>query len=210
VKIFCTVTAVCLVGFVFYWLHRPLTYPPGVLVSADPEQTEIASDASEVARDGFRLKPLARFSADARILHRRSYRYDAGAQLVPVDLAIGWGPMSDQAVLDRLTISQSMRFYFYEYRLPPPIAQNEIISHSTNVHIIPATPELKKRAEALRAGVLVHLSGELVEANGPGIGTWRSSLSRTDSGRGACELLLLESLETIDPEQRGQGELVAR
>jgi hypothetical protein len=46
---------------------------------------------------------------------------------------------------------------------------------------------------------LIHLSGLLVEATGPEIGTWRSSLSRTDSGNGACELVWVEELEQIRP-----------
>ena len=29
--------------------------------------------------------------------------------------------MSDEAVLDQLSISQSMRFYWYRYKMPPPI-----------------------------------------------------------------------------------------
>jgi hypothetical protein len=209
-KAFCTTAVLAGICFAFYWIHRPLTYPDGILIAADPEQTELPPGVAEISAAGFQLTPLARFSADARILHTRKYRYDTGAALVPVDLAIGWGRMSDQAVLDQLTISQSNRFYFYEYRLPPPIPQAEIIAHSTNVHVIPRTPELRRRCEALRSGALVHLDGELVEATGPGIMKWRSSLSRTDSGRGACELLLLENLEMIAGGSTAAGRLVAR
>jgi len=39
--------------------------------------------------------------------------------------------MSDQRVLDRLKITQNMRFYWYEYKMPRPFPE-EIISHSTN------------------------------------------------------------------------------
>ena len=108
--------------------------------------------------------------------------------------------MSDQSVLDQLKISQSMRFYWYEYRLPPPIPQNEIARHSTNIHIIPANDSIASACESLRAGELIHLEGELVEATGPGIGTWRSSLRRDDTGNGACELLLVESFSKLDPD----------
>ncbi|HET7227217.1 MAG TPA: hypothetical protein VFJ55_01130, partial [Chthoniobacterales bacterium] len=54
--------------------------------------------------------------------------------------------------------------------------------------------------KSLRCGALVHLSGELVEATGPRIGTWRSSLSRTDSGNGACELLYLEEMDVLSAD----------
>ena len=62
------------------------------------------------------LTPLAAFVLDARVLHRENYHYDSAAALIPVDLAVGWGPMSDQAVLDHLKISQASRFYYYEYQ----------------------------------------------------------------------------------------------
>jgi hypothetical protein len=84
--------------------------------------------------------------------------------------------------------------------MPPPIAVEQIVNHATNIHIIPSTAKLAARCKSLRSGSLVHLSGQLVQATGPNIGTWRSSLSRTDSGNGACELLYLEDLELLSAE----------
>lgn len=185
-------------AFGYYFPQRPLTYPPGILIASAPAQTLLANSAP-IEHGPFHLRPLAEFEADARVLHRKSYGYDRAAKLVPVDLALGWGAMSDQAVLDQLKITQSMRFYWYEYQMPPPIAREEIIRQSTNVHIIPANRSLETSCRHLRSGALIHLRGELVEATGPEIGTWRSSLSRTDTGNGACELLLLEELRTILP-----------
>ena len=182
--------------FVYSRINAPITYPPGVLLAGEPEQRVPPYDVSFNYKK-FQLKPLAGFVLDARVLHRKTYRYDPGAALVPVDLAVGWGPMSDQAVLDHLKISQSARFYFYEYQGQPPIPKEEIISHSTNMHLIPATDEIAARCKSLRPGDLIHLSGLLVQATGPGIGTWTSSLTRTDSGNGACELVWVEDLETI-------------
>jgi len=192
--------AIAGVWFAHWHLHRPITYPPGVLIASDPTQVNLPSNEPEFDFGAFHLKPLARFAVDGRLLHSKIYQYDRGASLVPIDLAIGWGPMSDQQVLDRLHISQSMRFFWYEYKMPPPIAVEQIVNHATNIHIIPSTPELAARCKSLRSGALVHLSGELVQATGPNIGTWRSSLSRTDSGNGACELLYLEEMELLSAD----------
>src|SRR3982750_735701 len=86
---------------VAYWYsHQPVRYPAGILINSEPDQVLLPQNASGIARGRFMLKPLATFSVDARVLHRRNYRYDAGAALVPVDLALGWGVMSDQRVLD--------------------------------------------------------------------------------------------------------------
>ena len=38
-----------------------------------------------------------------------------------------------------------------------------------------------------------------MEATGPEIGTWCSSLSRTDTGNGACELVRVEEIEKLAP-----------
>src|SRR5438046_2836933 len=130
---------IALAFLVYFYLHRSINYPAGVLIDSEPAQIAISDDQAPIEHGEYHLKPLARFSLDGRILHRKVYGYDREAKLVPVDLAVGWGPMSDQAVLDRIKISQSMRFYWYEYQLPPPIPKDQIISHSTNLHVIPAT-----------------------------------------------------------------------
>ncbi len=182
--------------FAYHRINAPITYPPGVLIADEPAQRPPPSEAPFAYRE-FQLKPLATFALDARVLHRKIYRYDRSAALVPVDLAVGWGPMSDEAVLDRLDISQSARFYFYEWQRQPPIPKEEIISHSTNLHLIPSTDEVASECKSLRTGELVHLSGLLVEATGPDIGTWTSSLSRTDSGKGACELVWVEEIHEL-------------
>jgi hypothetical protein len=200
---------VAAVALYFYW-QRPISYPAGLLIESEPQQIELGNGVDPISHGEFQLKPLARFSIDGRILHRKVYGYDRGSKLAPVDLAVGWGVMSDQAVLDRLKITQSMRFYWYEFQLPPPIPREQIISHSTNVHVIPATPEVASFCKSLRQGELVHLEGELVEATGPEVGTWRSSLSRTDTGNGACELMLVEECSRLSPAPPDSKKLVCR
>ena len=175
-------------------------HPPGVLVESSPRQSEITASAEIIEHGAFRLKPLARFSIEGRVLHRKKYGYDRNAALSPVDIAIGWGRMSDEAVLARLKISQSMRFYWYRYQNPPPLPPDEIVRSSTNMHIIPADAAAKKVCKSLRAGELVRMEGQLVEATGPEIGTWRSSLRRDDTGNGACEILYVERVARVTAE----------
>ena len=201
-KTLSALVAIALAFVAYFHLNGPINYPAGVLVESAPEQIAIGEDRAPIEHGEYHLKPLARLSLDARILHRKVYSYDRESKLVPVDLALGWGPMSDQAVLDRITISQSTRFYWYEYQLPPPIPKEQIVSHSTNLHVIPATPAVASFCKSLRQGELIHLEGALVEATGPAIGTWRSSLSRTDTGNGACELMLVENCSKIGPPAR--------
>lgn len=184
----------------YWYLHHPITHPPGILVADEPSQIDLPADTPAFQQAAFRLKPLAVFSIDARVLHRKIYHWDRAAALVPVDLALGWGPMSDQRVLDQLSITQSMRFYWYHWARQPPIATKEIVSHSTNVHIIPSTSAIASQCKSLRVGSLIHLSGDLVEATGPEIKSWKSSLSRTDTGNGACELMWVKEMSILQDE----------
>ncbi len=192
----------------YWYLHRPITYPPGVLIADEPSQLELPPNTPSFSQGGFTLKPLAVFAIDARVLHRKVYA-DRGAALVPVDLALGWGRMSDQSVLDRITITQSARFYWFEYK-QPPIPKDEIIAHTTNVHIIPANADIAARCKSLRAGTLVHLQGELVDASGPQIPGWRSSLTRTDTGNGACELMWVKEMSILSTEPTYNGDSMVR
>ena len=196
-KLLCAIIVAAALWLSYRHWTKPIVHPPGVLVESSPRQVEITSRAEIIEHGAFQLKPLARFSIEGRVLHRKSYGYDRNAALSPVDVAIGWGRMSDQAVLERLKISQSMRFYFYRYQNPPPLPPDEIVRSSTNMHIIPADHATKKICKSLRAGELVRMEGQLVEATGPEIGTWRSSLRRDDTGNGACELLYVERVAKV-------------
>ena len=198
-KIISVIALVAIAWFVYTRINAPISYPPGVLIAAEPQQTATTPEDSSFDEGQFHFQPLAHFALDARVLHQKIYRYDRRAALVPVDLAVGWGPMSDQAVLDQLEISQSARFFWYQYQRQPPIPSEEIVSHATNLHLIPSNKAVAAQCKSVRTGELIHLSGLLVEATGPEIGTWRSSLSRTDSGNGACELVWVEELEQIRP-----------
>lgn len=69
-----------------------------------------------------------------------------------------------------------------------------IETHTANMHMIPANDEIARQLKSIRAGNMVHLKGFLVEVTGKDGFRWKSSLTRTDTGGGACELILVESL----------------
>lgn len=191
------VLAACAWGAWRSWLHREQTQPPGVLVAEDPQQGEPETTAP-IRHHGYELRPLASFELRARVLGREDYRFDALADLVPTDLALGWGRMSDSAVLRQIAIQQSGRFYHWQVR-EFPIPEREIITHSANMHLIPADPVVARALARVRPGQIVALRGSLVEAHGPGGRVIRSSLTREDSGAGACEVIWVEDLSVETP-----------
>jgi len=63
------------------------------------------------------------------------------------------------------------------------------------MHFIPADDGVAAALADVREGQVVRISGLLVEATRPDGWRWRSSLSRDDSGGGACEVVWLQQLE---------------
>ena len=181
-----------------YFSHRAIKHPDGVVTAAnDPEQSDTSE--SDFTYNQYVVKPLKDFQVVARVLSAEHYTLDAGAELAPVDLALGWGRMSETAVINQLNISQSGRFYRYTYKLPAPIPPNEIVTHSANMHMIPSNEMIEKQLKDVREGQIVHVSGYLVEAKDLQKNwTWRSSLTREDSGGGACELIWVKNLYVSD------------
>ncbi len=176
-----------------YWSGRPIARADGVLAPDDPVQTGFDQPQASIAFKGATLRPLAVFSLTARVLSRDDYHFDAESKLSPTDLALGWGRMSDSAVLHNIDVSQGGRFYRWQVEVFP-IPRREIETHSANMHMIPANPLVARELKRVREGDLVTLSGFLVEADKPDGRRWRSSLTRSDTGDGACELIWVQDL----------------
>jgi hypothetical protein len=103
--------------------------------------------------------------------------------------------MSDSKVLEGLNVYQSDRFYYFEAKNQWPLPLENVGYYSANMHMIPPSAGVERALRGLKSGNLVRLRGYLVRADGPDGFTWTSSLTRTDAGDGACELVWVESLE---------------
>jgi hypothetical protein len=168
--------------------------PGRPLAPYPPEQVNLHA-AAPVPHEGYLLHPVARFETEALVLSRNVQRWpfaDAGRDLAPLDLALGWGLMSAPSTLERLTIWQWGRFYFWRVRRGEVFDPAIAVPLSTNVHLIPASPEIRKALMRARPGDLIRLEGRLVDAYREDLGWWRTSRTRTDTGDGACEILLVE------------------
>ena len=153
---------------------------------------------------GAQLTPRAALRVDAVVLGNRRYRFGREADYSPLDLALGWGPMADPAVHGQLGIRQSGRWYHFRWGADgPPIPAAEIISFSSNMHMIPSSPTVARRLLALNDGDRVAFGGWLVDLATPDGLAWRTSLSRTDSGDGACEIVYVCDVRVLPLSARG-------
>ena len=186
--------ALCVWGGWRSWSRRSVPALQGAIAPDPPMQAALDGDDASFVHNAWTLKPLAAFALEARVLSREDYRFDRMASLVPTDLALGWGRMSDSAVLEHIEISQSGRFFYWKLR-EFPIPEREIVSSAANMHLIPADDAVAEALDTVRVGQRVRLRGRLVEARSDNGVTLRSSLRRDDSGAGACELIWVEAFE---------------
>lgn len=159
------------------------------VTGAAPLQSAVPEDLRPFRLRTATLQPLAGLSLDARVLAREDYSFGREAEYSPTDLALGWQRMSEDAVLARLDITQSARWYRYRWQHAPPLPLAEIVRSSANMHMIPSDSATAAALARVRAGQRVRIEGWLVEVQANDGWHWRSSLTREDSGSGACEVV---------------------
>jgi hypothetical protein len=168
--------------------------PPQFTNSDNPRQT--TNSVMPAFRMGeATVTPLAGFSMHGRVLSREDYVLGEEAKYSPTDLAMGWGPMDDASMTSALNISQSGRWYHYSWGSEgPPLPENVIIKSSANMHMIPADISVARSLKSVKTGDAVDIQGWLVRIDQDNGWHWQSSLSREDSGGGACEVVYVCSI----------------
>ncbi len=111
-----------------------------------------------------------------------------------MDIAVGWGEMANPQVYKQLDISQSNRWYRWSVDHEPPIPLRQIATHSANMHLVAANATIAAQMKKIKADDLVYLKGSLIEIQTQDGWRWKSSLSREDTGNGACELMRVDQI----------------
>jgi hypothetical protein len=101
--------------------------------------------------------------------------------------------MSDSQVLSKISISQSGRWYHWQVD-EFPIPRRDIETHSANMHMIPADAGVDHTLANVHTGNIITLHGKLVRIDSKDGWHWQSSLTREDTGDGACEVIYVEDL----------------
>ena len=136
------------------------------------------------------------FELEARVLSVKDYGSGREAGLSPRDLALGWDRMMEDAVVEKIDIRQSGRWY--RWRVDEfPIPKREIEISSANMHMVPANEAVARQLKQVDEADRIRIVGQLVDISASDGWRWRSSRSRTDTGNGACELVLLEQIHWL-------------
>ena len=174
--------------------------PDEIDTSEDPFQIPFKADEPitvEVKNGYFMITPVAEYKISGVVVGKKTYSSGWDGKISPVDLAITWGKLADPGSHRYVTYNQGYRWYFYQYKPGSPFDNSYIISHSSNNHIIPANENIRKAVKAVKRKDKVALEGFLVNLKGTYKGqpvTWNTSLSRTDTGNGSCELFYVSKV----------------
>ena len=142
------------------------------------------------------IKKLQTFKGDFRILGSKIYAHDQQAKFSPIDYAVSWGLFAEPEIARHISVNQYDRYLNWKIdRLPVP--KEQAMQMVSNMHIIPANPQIAKQIKNVKRGDLVRLKGELVEIKDKDL-VWTSSLTPTDTGDGACELFRVSSIQWIE------------
>ncbi len=161
----------------------------------EPKQKNLSGLSKKPFQSGH-LKLLAEYQITARVLSSKYYYMGKNATIAPLDLAVGWGAMADPNVYNKIQVTQSNRFYrWWTERYPIP--RLDIERKSVNMHIIPANAEVAKKLKHAKKHRILTMKGYLVhyrEGDSRRWWEWKSSMVRSDTGDGACELMYVEDV----------------
>ena len=168
--------------------------------SQDPIQTPYKSDGP-ITRDmkngRFTITPVAEYKISGVVVDKETYSSDWAGKISPMDLTIAWGKLAEREYGRYVSYSHGNRWYFYQYKPGSPVNPSYIISHSSNNHIIPASENIRRAIKTIKRKEKVILEGYLVNLKGIYNGqtiAWNTSLLRTDTGSGSCELFYVSKV----------------
>lgn len=166
--------------------------PPSV-EKQDPQVVRLSKDGFDIA-----ITQKAAYTVRGIVVSRENYHLGWNTILSPADVALCWGKLAENGTYRRLKWSQGNRWYFWRAGEEFGYNNDFVAQHSSNNHLIPATPNLAKAVKGLKEGDAVELTGHLVDVTAVRKSesySWNSSVSTTDRGDGSCEIIYLTQVK---------------
>ena len=172
------------------------TFDQNVQAGLDSE-FNIANGLAPVLKDQ-KISLLEPFSGEFRILGSKQYHDDEQAKYSPIDYAVTRGLFTDPEIARQISINQYGRYLNWKMAKPPipPKLATQLVS---NMHIIPANPEIAKQITQVKRGDLVRLEGDLVQIDAKEL-RWKSALDWNGIGDGACKLIRVDSIKWVEKQ----------
>jgi hypothetical protein len=157
----------------------------------------IANGLSPIEKDQS-ISVLQPFQGNFRILGSKVYQNDEQAKFSPIDYAVSWGLFAQPEIARHISVKQYDRYL--NWKIPKlPVPAEQAMQMVSNMHIIPANPKIAEQIKHVKRGDLVYLKGDLVEIKDKNL-VWKSSLTPTDTGDGACELFRVQAIHWVEKQ----------
>ncbi len=189
------------------WLNQAEGSPAMELdyldIARDPLQEDSIQEALPVLKFGkykLIMSSKAKYTIDGKLVSKKRYSHGVMNRLAPYDFALAWGDLPQY--LDQIKFKQTSRFCLFFLKKDATVAVKYVEEHMSNNHLIPASKNIKKAMRKARKRDSIRIEGHLVNvqvsSNGRVISSWNSSVSREDTGNGACELIYVTRLRIDD------------
>jgi hypothetical protein len=178
------------------------------LAAAEPVQVLVPGEPAiefEARGHAVTLTPRATYRITGYAVDVSRALLDQWDFVLPMDLALVWGPVADPEVLRHMKFHLSGRYVSWWHDGGGPMYPQEVLErHVANNHLVPASDEVARELSRIRVGDLVTLRGKLVDVeirdrSGKVVHRSRTSLTRDDTGSGACEQLWVEAVDVERP-----------
>jgi hypothetical protein len=176
-----------------------------------PKQSATSEPPFSIYYEGttYSVKPLAKYDLYGLVVSHNNIESIADLQhdatsLDTKDLCVVWGDNLRSNEFNKVDIHNASYTCFFRYEQGVKFHHNQL----SNNHLIAGEQFIRDKIEEIGVGDQVHIKGLLVSYQAPGWGSfWRqSSLTRDDTGNGACEVLYVKSIDIYDaPRSRWQA-----
>jgi len=146
----------------------------GVLVGAAPRwgAASIGNRASYMPLGHNEALPTGAIDITGRVLARKIYPSEGFGDQLTLDLVLGWGPMSDNRVLDQLSIRQEGRSMQIDPRPGFAPKLDEAYASALNLSVYSDYYENRPILEAIRVGDVIRMVGWTLRLRNPQGRTW--------------------------------------
>jgi hypothetical protein len=205
-----TIVSIMVLGLVWQndsSLSSDRSFSFGIDAGQDPAQSQTSPFRVNLAVDSgmASLSSESSYSINAKVESTHTYD-DSISAVVPMDLLLAWGDMTDPDVDGRLTWKQDDRQGTVSGMLGggdgADVTSGYVIGHVSNNHLIPANAHIRAALATIKPGDMVKIDGRLVDVklrtDDNRVLTVQTSKSRSDQGDGACEIIYVERIKIND------------
>jgi hypothetical protein len=207
------VALVLCVGGAIYLSLRDVALPDASLIDVAIKESEPVQDASDqrpftaiIKGYTYNLTPRATYDISGLVVSQ--HRGDALLNLYHKadpgnikDVCVVWGEGITSGSYQKVRFNSEEFTCYYSWSgfITPPFNPDKM----SNNHLIPANSDVAAQIRAVHIGDQIRMKGLLVDykvtRDGRDVFTRRTSLTRKDTGNGACEVLYATDLSIVAP-----------